>query len=135
MQFIYKGDVSRVIEATGQFVDDKGTQYGADWDKATIPDMVAVVETAAPNDSALRVTGFVIEILDGVPTRVWQTEPIPAGELVEQDRARVRSAILVIEQSITNRRLREAVLSDAGRTWLDSQDVAIAALRAELNTL
>lgn len=40
--------------------------------------------------------------------------------------------IAVIEATITQRRLREAVTTTAGAAWIAAQDAAIAALRAQL---
>lgn len=42
------------------------------------------------------------------------------------------SAITALEMTITPRRLREAVMTDAGRTWLELREAEIAALRAQL---
>lgn len=44
------------------------------------------------------------------------------GDLIVQQ-------IEAIERSITPRRIREALLTDAGRGWLAEQDAAISALR------
>ena len=40
--------------------------------------------------------------------------------------------IATLEATITQRRLREAMLTDAGKTWLENVDAQIAALRATL---
>lgn len=40
--------------------------------------------------------------------------------------------IVQLEITITPRRLREATLTDAGKSWLESVDTHIAALRAQL---
>ena len=44
----------------------------------------------------------------------------------------VQENITALEATITPRRLRESVLTDAGKTWLVSVDSQIAALRATL---
>lgn len=41
--------------------------------------------------------------------------------------------ITAMEASVTNRRLREAALTDAGRAWLADVDAQIAALRAQMS--
>lgn len=40
--------------------------------------------------------------------------------------------ITAIESTITNRRLREATLTEEGKAWLAAKDAEIAALRAQL---
>ena len=40
--------------------------------------------------------------------------------------------ITAIESTITNRRLREAALTEEGKAWLAAKDAEIAALRAQL---
>lgn len=42
------------------------------------------------------------------------------------------SAITALESSVTPRRIREAVTTDAGKTWLVAVDSQIAALRGSL---
>jgi len=49
---------------------------------------------------------------------------LPAPSIVSQ--------ILALEATITERRLREAVLTDEGKVWLASVDAQIAALRGQL---
>lgn len=47
-------------------------------------------------------------------------------------RAEARRRIAEIEATVTPRRLREAVLTPAGASWLAEQEAAIAAIRATL---
>ena len=44
----------------------------------------------------------------------------------------VLQKISELESTITARRLREATLTTAGKTWLAARDAEIAALRAQL---
>lgn len=50
-------------------------------------------------------------------------------------KAALRAQIVQLEATITPRRQREAILTDAGRTWLNTKDAAIKALRDEMGTL
>jgi len=50
--------------------------------------------------------------------------PIPENPILAK--------IAALEGDVTNRRLREAALTDEGKAWLAKQDAAIAALRAKL---
>lgn len=45
--------------------------------------------------------------------------------------AGIDAQILALEATVTNRRLREAALTDEGRAWLADLDAQIAALRAQ----
>jgi polyhydroxyalkanoate synthesis regulator phasin len=58
-----------------------------------------------------------------------------AGEVVEdiQTSAPLLLQIESLEQKITPRRLREAVLNEEGRTWLETLEAQISALRSQLN--
>ena len=46
--------------------------------------------------------------------------------------AEILSQISALEFTVTNRRLREAALTDAGKAWLENVDAQITALRAQL---
>lgn len=45
--------------------------------------------------------------------------------------ASIDAQILALEATVTQRRLREAAVTDEGRTWLVEVDTQIAALRAQ----
>lgn len=60
---------------------------------------------------------------DGYP--ILTDPPAPTAEQV------ILSQIAAIEATITQRRIREAALTEAGKAWLAEQDAAIAALRAK----
>jgi len=52
------------------------------------------------------------------------------SEQIEADEAAIAKAtIIALEDEITPRRLREAVLSAKGKTWLVNKDAEITALR------
>ena len=63
-----------------------------------------------------------------VPIFVDKTE----AELTREKNAKIKTEITAIESSVTPRRYREAVLSDAGKDWLVAQDDKINELRAQL---
>jgi hypothetical protein len=44
----------------------------------------------------------------------------------------IRQQIVALESKITQRRLREALLTDAGKSWLENIETELAALRAQL---
>ena len=63
---------------------------------------------------------------------LWTAEGVVAPPLVEPDpNADIDAQILALEATVTQRRLREAALTDEGRAWLADLDAQIAALRAQ----
>lgn len=69
-----------------------------------------------------------------LPTGCVQITDAEATALQPQPGANdiVKEQISVLESTITPRRLREATLTDAGKTWLADVDSQIAVLRATL---
>ena len=134
MQFIYNGDTSTAIDGGRAFVSADGTQYGADWDKATIPGMQALVNI--PPEGKFKSFTSRIEMRDGIPTVVYVVTNYTESELeaiaASDARAIVQSAIVTLEATVTPRRIREAVTSDTGKSWLIAVSAAIAVERAKL---
>lgn len=96
--------------------DIHGTNIPPDAIPLTSVDYTALIEAQS--------AGKIITVADGVP--VAQDPPPPSHE--EQ----IKVQIAQIENTITQRRLREALLSSDGAEWLDAQDKKIADLRAQL---
>ena len=71
-------------------------------------------------------------LIDLTAEEVAQAE----ADAAQAERAAVNAArdaqILALEATVTQRRLREAALTEAGRAWLADVDEQIAALRAQL---
>lgn len=127
--WVYKGDCSRPIGDDESFRDDVGTGYPGNWDKTTVPGMQEVVMTPEPVDPTRRTIGNSIKMIKSIPTRVWVTEAVP--EVQHNPNDAILLAIRTIENEITQRRLREAVLGgDNG--WLAAADAEIATLRSQL---
>ncbi len=57
---------------------------------------------------------------------------IPRTLTADEINAPALSAITALESTVTPRRIREAVTTDAGKTWMASIDAQIAALRGSL---
>lgn len=51
--------------------------------------------------------------------------------VTDDERDRIDALIVAKEREVTQRRLREAALTDQGRLWLEAKDAEIAALRAQ----
>lgn len=61
-----------------------------------------------------------------------ELEAILAAKNALTPNQKTLQSIATIEATITPRRLREALVSQAGKDWIAAQDAAIAALRAQL---
>jgi hypothetical protein len=127
--WVYNGDCSRLIGNDEAFRASDGTSYSGTWDKATVAGMQEVVLTPEPSRPGYRVTGNTVEMIGGIPTRVWFEEPIPP--VVEDPNDAIKHAIFMAEQEITGRRIREAVLGMDGG-WLSAKDAEIVTLRRQL---
>ena len=140
MTYILNGDLANPIEDTAPFVGSDGTHYPWNWDKSTVLGMVQVIETTRPDETQNRVTGSHVELVGGVPTRVWDYIPKTAQDL----KARANAPILAqLERKdrLTDRRVREMVLrwaqsalpaNDPDRIALEAREVEFAALRGTL---
>jgi hypothetical protein len=129
MWWVYNGDCTKLIGDGEPFRADDGTSYPGNWDKATVSKMQQVALTPQPDRPGFRVTGNRVEMIGGVPTRVWIEEAVPVEPL--NPNAAALQSIIVLENKITSRRLREAVLGIDGG-WLASVEAEIAALRSGL---
>ena len=72
-QWVFNGNVGELIEDSAPCINPWGTRYPGNWPKADIPGLVAVVETDQPTDPTLVITGSHVELIGGIPTRVWET--------------------------------------------------------------
>lgn len=54
------------------------------------------------------------------------------SDFVPDPNATIKQAIVELENQVTRRRSREALLSDAGRAWLEGIDAQISELRSQL---
>ena len=69
---------------------------------------------------------------DGVIGAATVGEWVPPPPTAEQINAPILSTITALESTVTPRRIREAVTTDAGKTWMASIDTQIADLRTKL---
>ena len=142
--WVLNGDTSRIYGNEEGWVDELGTSHPGNEPKDDFLGFLKVVLTAEPNDPGFRTIGNSVEMVDGVPTQVWQTEALPSKtpeELLAEQNAPVLAEISRLEGSITDRMWREdsmhrtAVNPVTGKTstdyiaWVDAE---CAALRAQL---
>ena len=142
MTWVYNGDLAKPIEDSASFKDAAGTSYPGNWDKPSVSGMVKVAETAKPDVTLNNVTGSHVELIDSVPTRVWDSTPRPAAEIKANANAPILSQI-VAKERLTDRRVRELVLrlavsafaaGDVDRVALKAREDEFAALRATLQS-
>lgn len=85
---------------------------------------------SAPGAMRYRVAGLWVDALDGEPTEAEVLRFLGRDATTAEQR-RIDAEIAKLEASITERRKREALLTDSGRAWLAAKDAEIAALRAQ----
>ena len=132
MQYVYKNDLTKVYEESSCFVDEEGTQYGADWRIASIVGMQGIIDTQHPDTGENVILGHHLEIVNDLPTVVWDYRPKTNEETREDVKRGKLNELDDIERSITPRRLREAILTAEGRAYLQSKEDAIVTLRGHL---
>ena len=106
-------------KSTGGFYDDPKNYKNAPADLVEITDEVYNSVCGNPPPGKILSADA-----NGYPILV---DPSPPSE---SDLA--KKQIAEIEASITDRRLREAMLSTTGKSWLSARDAEIAALRAKI---
>lgn len=84
--------------------------------------------------------GNIVDWPDGVPkpSREQIEEHFPRYAAEQEGvhaRSVVRAQIAALEAAVTNRRIREATLTDVGKAWLAGVDAEITALRKQLGTV
>ena len=132
MRYVYKNDLTKVYEESSRFVDEEGTQYGADWRIASIVGMQGIIDTPHPDTDTNVMLGHHLELIDDLPTVVWDYRPKTNEETREDVKRGKRNELDSIERSITPRRLREAILTAEGRAYLQSREDDIVDLRGHL---
>lgn len=93
------------------------------------------------NDAWVNVENHIGEkgYVNGVPTEIKEYGPLPDGWSNSPPEPTAREKLLAeivrLEAQQTTRRIREAALTDEGKSWLQSLESAIAVKRAELQAL
>ncbi len=98
-----------------------------------IENRVAEVFPQAPELGANE-CALVVEVADDVaPGWLWTPEgcTAPPEPPAPDPNADINAQILALEATVTQRRLREALLTDEGKTWLADTEAQIASLRAQ----
>ena len=140
MTWILNGDLANHIGDNAPFKDAAGNSYPHNWDKGTVAGMVQAVETARPDDALNTVTGSHIELIGGVPTRVWDFAPRTAQDLKNRANAPI-FVLLAAKDRLTDRRVREMVgrlakaalpADDPDLVAFEAREAEFAALRAQL---
>lgn len=116
--------------STYYIYDDDGFLSGTTEDAAT-PRCTSI---EPPEESATHKANFVGTgwVLIDMEDRASNLAARQAESEVAAARQSILNQIEAIEASVTQRRLREAVLTENGATWLSDRESEIAALRAQL---
>lgn len=100
--------------------------------------VVELFETDGDISELFHPSLFWVEVTDPSGKIGWRYEgdaflpPLPVDPSPPSESDIARQQISEIESTITNRRLREAMLSTTGKAWLSDRDAEIAALRAKI---
>lgn len=106
MTWIYNGDLANPIADGAAFKGANGTRYPGNWDKSAVAGMVKAVETPMPDANLNIISGSAIQLVDGVPTRVWTSAPRTAKDLKDRANAPILTEI-VAKEKLTLRPMRE----------------------------
>lgn len=109
-----------------QAVRAGGVSYPGNWDKATIPGLQQVVMT--PQPEGVLSLGNSIEICDGVPTRVWQTQPLPPP--TPPSAAEINAPILAQLDEIDRKSIR--ALREGDMVRVAALEIQAEVLRSQL---
>ena len=130
MTWIYNNDLTKPIADNASF-NTPDVKYPGNWDKSTVAGMIKVAETPRPDDALNAVTGSHVELVNGAPTRVWDSTPRTAQDL--KDRA--NTPIIVKIEAKEKQMFRSVTELVRARENGDvSADVATAA-KARFTTL
>ena len=100
MTYILDNDVSNLIDDDAQWRDEAGTLHPGNEPKSSFASLVKVSETAPPDETLNIVTGSHVELIDGIPTRVWDYRPKTAQELKAQHNAPILSELSSLDAYI-----------------------------------
>lgn len=54
------------------------------------------------------------------------------SRIAEFNQPSIKEQIIALEREITQRRIRDSILTDAGKIWLENKELEISALRIQL---
>tara|TARA_Y100001951_G_C11059883_1_gene140220 strand:+ start:147 stop:437 length:291 start_codon:yes stop_codon:yes gene_type:complete len=96
--------------------------------------MITITEAIQAIDPFAQVIAFPEATYDDV---VWHSSPLPkadveAMQVTLEAQAPAKAEIKRIEQSVTPRRMREAITSDEGKAWVANIEDKIESERAKL---
>lgn len=100
-------------------------RYPSDYPKDEIKGLYKVTETVRPNNDYV-VFGFHI---DEKHTQVWDCRAKTEKELINEKNANLKQEIEYLEKEITSRRIREAMLTEEGKFWLEEKEKEINNIR------
>ena len=100
MSYSYNCGLTDPIENEAQWRDEAGTLHPGNEPKSSFASLVKVSETAPPDETLNIVTGSHVELIDVIPTRVWDYRPKTAQELKAQHNAPILSELSSLDAYI-----------------------------------
>lgn len=138
MPWIFDGDLSRPIDDDAPFTGPGGTKYPGNWPKAAVQGMVRVVETERPSDAIYAVSGSAVQLVGGVPTRVWSSTPRTTADLKARANKPVLRTIEEKERLLarpTSELLRSLVLGDVAQGDVDAAKTKLRQIVDDIKAL
>lgn len=89
---VVNGKILQTVSDNAPVTTQDGTQYPANYPKADTPNMVAVTDPGAPDPTLNEVTATEYQMVNGVPTVVYTSTPIPLATIQASQIAAMRLA-------------------------------------------
>ena len=122
---MYTDETLNPIYDNDQYTAPDGTQYPRNFPKYLINSLHKVTESIQSVDSSHVIDGFTI---NDRYEQVWTIREKTNEEIL----ADKKKAIISLEQSVTQRRIRDAILTESGKTWLSDVENQIEDIRKTL---
>lgn len=126
---MYATQEKKIVQDYEAFEGKDGSRYPWNFPKQNITELHKVTETPIPTEENIVVTGYTVND-DFV--QVWTTRQKTEEEKNKERTESIKSQICNIESTVTQRRLREAVLTEEGKQWLNAVEDQISTLRGQL---
>jgi hypothetical protein len=98
---IVDGKIYQVVADDAPVITATGTQYPWSWVKSTIPNLYPVALATAPDPAVATVTGYSVEIVNGLPAQILTTQPVPPVPLSQIQAERVATLRVACATAIT----------------------------------
>lgn len=73
---IFEGKIHQTVADDAPFVSVWNAKYEGYFPKVAIPDLLPVAMAVPPDPAVETVTGYTVEIVNGLPVQILQTQPV-----------------------------------------------------------